>query len=177
MELDIISVDVLDDRQKKEIWELLKAYDHEFIPPLSARNSAYKKIPVGTDAVTDENGPIAYFNEIINYKFVLACRNGKTVGFMAYIPNHTVAVEGYESFVAEYASTAIVTPECRGNGAMKRFYQAIIDKNPEKNVATRTWSGNDAHLRVLEKHGFELFARLVDDRGPGIDTVYFIRKP
>ena len=73
--------------------------------------------------------------------------------------------------------TSIVTPACRGQGAMKRFYQAIIDSNPGKNVATRTWSGNDAHLHVLEKHGFELFARLPDDRGPGIDTVYFIRKP
>ncbi|MBE6911737.1 MAG: GNAT family N-acetyltransferase [Ruminococcaceae bacterium] len=177
MDIKIISQDVLTEGQKKEIWELLKAYDHEFVPPLSARNSAFKKIP-GKDGnlVINEEGPVVYFNEIINYKFVLALLDEKIVGFMTYIPNHTVAVEGYEPFVAEYASTAIVTPECRGQGAMKRFYQEIIDRNPGKNVATRTWSGNEAHLHVLAKHGFELFATLKDDRGSGIDTVYYIRR-
>ncbi|MBQ9984796.1 MAG: GNAT family N-acetyltransferase [Oscillospiraceae bacterium] len=175
MELEIVSVDVLDEEQKKGIWELLKAYDREFIPPLSARNSAFKKIPSGILELNEE-GPVVYFNEILNYKFVLALLDRKIVGFMSYIPDHVVDVEGYESFVAEYASTAIVTPECRGHGAMQRFYQAIIDENPGKNVATRTWSGNAAHLHVLEKHGFELYATLKDDRGPGIDTVYYIRR-
>ncbi len=177
MEIEIKAADVLSESQKEEIWALLKAYDHEFIPPLSARNSAFKKIPGKDGNLTiNEAGPVVYFNEILNYKFVLALLHGKIVGFMTYIPNHTVEVEGKEPFVAEYASTAIVCPECRGQGAMKRFYQTIIEENPGKNVATRTWSGNDAHLHVLARHGFELFATLKDDRGPGIDTVYYLRR-
>ena len=175
MSIEIKSVDVLSEKQKNEVWELLKAYDREFIPPLSARNSAFKKIPSGILELNEE-GPVVYFNEILNYKFVLALLDEKVVGFMTYIPNHTVEIEGKESFVAEYVSTAIVCPECRGQGAMKRFYQTIIDENPGKNVATRTWSGNAAHLNVLAKHGFELYATLKDDRGPGIDTVYYIRR-
>lgn len=177
MPIEIKAVDTLSEKQKNEIWELLRAYDREFIPPLSARNSAFKKIPGGDGNLTiNEDGPVVYFDEILNYKFVLALLDGKVVGFMTYIPNHTVEVEGKEPFVAEYASTAIVSSECRGQGAMKRFYQTIIDENPGKNVATRTWSGNAAHLNVLAKHGFELHATLKDDRGPGIDTVYYIRR-
>ena len=175
MEFKIVHVDRLDDEQKKGIWELLKAYDREFVPPLSARNSAHKKIPSGALTLNEE-GPVVYFKEIIEYKFVLALIDDRIVGFMSYIPDHTVSVGGHESFVAEYASTAIVTPECRGKGAMQRFYQTIIEKNPGKNVATRTWSGNDAHLHVLAKLGFELFVTLPDDRGKGIDTVYYLRK-
>ena len=176
MEIKILAVDALNDEQKKAIWELLKAYDREFIPPLSARNSAHKKIPGGVLSLNEE-GPVAYFEEIIKYKFVLALSGEKIVGFMCCMPDHTVSVEGHESFVAEYVSTSIVTPECRGQGAMQRFYQSIIDSNPGKNVATRTWSGNDVHLHVLAKLGFELFATLKNDRGEGIDTVYYIRRP
>jgi len=40
-------------------------------------------------------------------------------------------------------------------------------------IATRTWSLNSAHIHILEKLGFALVKRLVDHRGPGIDTVYY----
>ena len=44
------------------------------------------------------------------------------------------------------------------------------------NVFTRTWSTNYAHTKILDFFGFEEMARLVGDRGNGIDTVYFSKK-
>ena len=43
----------------------------------------------------------------------------------------------------------------------------------EPYVTTRTWDSNDRHLDLLSDLGFELLTRIEDDRGEGIDTVYY----
>ena len=44
---------------------------------------------------------------------------------------------------------------------------------PGRPIALRTWSTNAAQLRLMEKLGFTCVLRLPDDRGPGVDTVYY----
>jgi hypothetical protein len=40
-------------------------------------------------------------------------------------------------------------------------------------ATTRTWSTNASHLDLLDELGFDLIKRVEDDRGDGIDTVYY----
>lgn len=45
-----------------------------------------------------------------------------------------------------------------------------------KRITLRTWSTNGAQEHILDKLGYSLVRRLKDDRGEGIDTVYFVKK-
>ena len=74
-----------------------------------------------------------------------------------------------------YASTCVVAPRARGQGLMEGFYREMLRLFPQCHIYTRTWHTNFAHLRVLEKLGFSLCARLENHRGPGLDTVYYTR--
>ncbi len=40
-------------------------------------------------------------------------------------------------------------------------------------ISTRTWSQNDPQINTLMKKGFSIVKRIPDDRGPGVDTLYF----
>ena len=41
----------------------------------------------------------------------------------------------------------------------------------------RTWSTNAAQMHLMGKLGYVERARLVDDRGEGVDTVYYVHEP
>ena len=49
----------------------------------------------------------------------------------------------------------------------------LLDDLGHDAVSTRTWSLNHAQLHELAKRGYRQLALLKDDRGPGVDTVYF----
>jgi ribosomal protein S18 acetylase RimI-like enzyme len=50
------------------------------------------------------------------------------------------------------------------------------EKYADRNIFTRTWSTNTAHISILKKYNFREIHRIENDRGEGIDTVYFSRK-
>ena len=52
----------------------------------------------------------------------------------------------------------------------------IAAKFPGSRITLRTWSTNGAQEHILDKLGYSLVRRLKDDRGEGIDTVYFVKK-
>ena len=43
-------------------------------------------------------------------------------------------------------------------------------------VTTRTWSTNASQMHSFRKRGYAICERIADDRGKGIDTVYFVKK-
>ena len=57
------------------------------------------------------------------------------------------------------------------------MYDVILNERKEKNIATRTWSTNYAHMHILNNLGFKLVQRDINDRGPNIDSVYYLKKP
>ena len=172
-EFEIIFPDKPDEKQQKEILELLTLADREFIPPLSSRNDTLQ-----TDFSSSENDasgiPQAYFEKILTQKFILATKKGKTLGFMSFVPDrHIPEISLPES---HYISTVIVHPDFRRKGITKRFYTELMQKFSSKNISTRTWSTNNAHLSLLKKIGFFEALCIKDDRGDGIDTVYYYKK-
>lgn len=170
---------LLSEREKEEIWEILCQCDDEFYPPLSARNSSSQKQLKSEDgsSMDKTQKPTAYFAEMIQQDFLLAYDEGeRVVGFMTFKKDYIC--EALESFGKSlYITTICVREECRGQNILGRLYE-YMEKEAAKQcgcqrVSTRTWSLNTAHLHGLARRGYETLAVLKDDRGPGVDTIYF----
>ena len=172
----IFAAKELSESNQHDIWELLKAADKEFIPPLSARNSTRQnRLKPAADEVQSE--PWSYYEQLMEQCFILAEEENKVVGFFSYIPEYAVRypVKG-ETVTADYISTIIVNPQFRNRRLTRSMYELFLAMPGAELVATRTWSQNHAHIHILESLGFTLAERIPDDRGEGIDTVYYQRK-
>lgn len=170
----IIFTEELNACQSKALWELLVMADKEFVPPLSARNSTTQK-GLSHLQESDSELPTAYYDTLQEQNFLLAMEQGRVIGFLSYRPKHRVELPTDNSIVADYVSTIIVHPECRGRGITEMLYGELLAQSESSNIVTRTWSTNDAHLHILEKLEFQNICILQDDRGQGIDTVYYRR--
>lgn len=166
---------ILSDNQKESYYEkiqkMLIESDKEFVPPLSARFSTTQTFLSSAPENTD--GILAYFNEMKKQKFVVACDKGELCGFVSYIEN-------YESSTVNelpniYISTVIVDRHSRGKALTSAMYKKLFEEYGNA-AFTRTWSTNNAHIKILSALGFEVFKILKDDRGEGIDTIYFKRR-
>lgn len=163
----------LQESHLKDIWEMLCASDKEFVPPLSERNSTTQQ--TFSKKKTDERGLTKYYKQLLQYEFVLAIDKEKVVGFIAFIPNHLLQIKNKE-IVCDYVTTIVVSSGFRGQGIARKMYNVLFENRKNKNFATRTWSTNHAHIHLLEKMGFELAALLPNNRGKGIDTVYYLKE-
>ncbi len=168
----IIAVDTLSEKQKKEIWALVREADHEFVPPLSARKGTTQVELTGMDA---KEIPAEYFEALTKQSFILCIKRFRVVGFMSYIKDHRLEAGQSLNVVCDYISTIIVKKEYRKHGYTTAMYEKLFSCRPGRVYATRTWSSNHAHLSLLDRLGFRLALRIIDDRGPGVDTVYYVR--
>lgn len=155
------------------IRRLLAAAESEFVPPLSARQGTTQ-----TDGLDEQRNDAldAYYEQCIDQSFIIAHETGAVVGFLSFRPDYAIdELGGYTP--SNYVSTIIVDPDHRRHGYARRLYDELLTDPPqslrEPYVTTRTWGSNDRHLRLLEQLGFELLTRIEDDRGEGIDTVYY----
>lgn len=168
---------VLTEKEKEAVWEILCECDRDFYPRLSLRNSSSQKDLKGNEAEsTADNKPTVYYEEMIKQYFILAYDGEEVVGFMTFKQDYTC--EALEDFgVSLYITTVCVRKACRGQGIMKDLYRVMEQDVPGRcncnRISTRTWSLNDAQIHELTKRGYEKLAVLENDRGPGVDTVYF----
>lgn len=169
----IVPADVLEEWQKKDIYSILKAVDKEFVPPLSVRNSTRQNSFTSNENQKNDE-PWVYYEAMIEQKFILALEGKKVIGFLSYIPNYSVSYPvKKEEIDADYISTIAVASEYRNKGITREMYKTFLSTSKAKIVATRTWSLNHAHIHILESIGFELAETIPNDRGEGIDTVYY----
>ena len=80
-----------------------------------------------------------------------------------------------ELYPCLYLSTLIVKKESRRKCIAYMLYKELFDIFPDKDIITRKWSTNISHINLLEKLGFCVLNIIKDDRGKGIDTIYFRR--
>lgn len=163
-------------KEKEAVWEILCECDRDFYPRLSLRNSSSQKNLKGNDAGNPEDKPTVYYEEMIKQYFILAYDGDEVVGFMTFKENYEC--EALKEFgVSLYITTVCVRKARRGQGIMKALYGVMEQDVPAgcgcRRISTRTWSLNDAQIHELTKRGYERLAVLKDDRGPGVDTVYF----
>lgn len=160
--------------ERQDIWNILLACDHDFMPPLSERTSSCQKDLLQRGA-GESDGPHRYFEELMKQEFVIFESRGQVQGFLSYRLHWQT--ELFPSRDSIYITTVCVPKELRGQGIASSLYRALEEEAADAGktvpLAIRTWSTNRAQLSLLGKLGYRVAARLADDRGQGIDTLYF----
>lgn len=170
---------ILDFDDKKhyesDIIKILTESDKDFVPPLSARKSTLdKKFDKG---FSDVGGIHSYFEEMKKQEILATFEDGKIIGFVSYRLNFVSEDIPETELPNIYVSTLVLGKEARGKGLTKKMYAYLFsDLYADRNVFTRTWSTNYAHTKILSDFGFSELYRKENDRGAGIDTVYYKKK-
>lgn len=168
----------LEPKVASAIWQLLLDADQSFVPPLSARHSSTQSA-LSTATPGEVREPRQYFEALQKQHFILArpVNEGSAVaGFMSFRTGYTLPA-GRSAPQYHYVTTVIVRPASRGQGLTTRMYRRLmaVAKATGNGVATRTWSTNAHHIGLLSKLGFSVAHRVPNDRGVGVDTVYFVK--
>ncbi|MBR7095233.1 MAG: GNAT family N-acetyltransferase [Clostridia bacterium] len=151
------------------ILALLEESDEDFLPPLSRRRSTKDQTFSGEAAVGA--GVLSYYEAMSRQEILVAVIDGEMAGFVSFYENF----EGGEA-PNIYVSTLVVAKAARGRGLTAKMYDHLFNTLvPDRHVYTRTWSTNAAHAKILARFGFTEYKRLPNDRGCGIDTVYYAR--
>ena len=152
----------------------MRISDNDFVPPISQRFSPFQT-DLKPSSEANENGLLRYFTGMLKEKVLCVIEDGKLLGFVTYVEDikySTVITEKDRPNI--YICTLIVSPAARGKGLTYRMYDHLFNERfPDRCLFTRTWSTNMAHISILEKYGFEEIYRIPNDRGEGIDTVYW----
>ena len=156
-----------------DVWEILRASDKEFIPPLSERDSTTQRSFSGEKS--SKRGLAEYYQQMLRQEFILAIEKEKAVGFLSFIPDYFLQAGGRE-FVCDYVTTIVVSHGFRGHGIAGKMYHALFENRKGRSFATRTWSTNYPHIHLLKKMGFELVDLHPNERGDGIDTAYYFKE-
>ena len=156
-----------------DAYEMLEAADNEFVPPLSSRSSSTQQN--FSENTKNSDGIKQYFEQLKHQRFAVAFEDGALIAFVSYKENYSCAEISQKELPNIYISTLIVSPSARGKGVTKALYGRLFSEYENVNIFTRTWSTNIAHIKILEKYGFEVIKVLENDRGNKIDTIYFKR--
>ena len=156
---------------ENEIISMLSESDNDFVPPISARSSTLDKSFNGTPS---ESGILSYYREMKRQSIIGAFEDGELLGFVSYRENFISEEIDVSQLPNIYISTLVLAKKARGKGITKKLYSYLFSElYPERNIFTRTWSTNFAHINILSAFTFTEILRKENDRGAGIDTLYF----
>lgn len=177
MNINIKITSPIDDLLQKEIWRLLTVIDEEFTPPLSSRTCTTQK---NLSEISPNNKDLNhYYNELLSQNIISAYSEQKFIGMMSFINNYSSRFLP-NKYSYNYITTLGVFPEFRGKKIAYNLYDFILHKLPSHLIcdciATRTWSTNTSHIKLLKKLGFYLAYTIPNERSNGVDTVYYINK-
>ncbi|MBQ6895033.1 MAG: GNAT family N-acetyltransferase [Clostridia bacterium] len=153
---------------------MMIAGDKDFIPPLSSRSSTTQKDLTSSQGSID--GLKSYFEEMKKQRFMVCLDGEILVSFVYFKENFTNDKIFKEDLPNIYLSTLIMRPEYRGQKVTQTLYENLFNIYKDSGIFTRTWSTNAAHIRILSKFDFETIATVENDRGEGIDTIYFAKR-
>lgn len=160
---------------KDDILKIMNICDADFVPPLSSRSSTTQSNLSINEY--NENGILNYYNEMEKQDILAAIEdNGTLLGFVSYKQNYVSEIVTKTPNI--YLSTLMLHPLSRGKRLTSKMYEYLFTHlYPNHHVYTRTWSTNAAHIKILSNFGITEFHRIKNDRGNGIDTVYFTKSP
>lgn len=168
----------LKDQYAHAILELVKLGDNDFVPPLSRRTSTTQSNLSDTNTSDVSNGVLTYFHEMMQQNVLGVISDNTLYGFASFRENMVSSVITDENLPNIYISTILIHPNARGKGITTGIYKFFISSYcSDLNIFTRTWSTNFAHIGILKKFNFTEMHRIPNDRGEGIDTVYFSHTP
>lgn len=169
-----MEIEVLGTQEQSKIYiaayEMLASADKEFVPPLSSRSASTQR-DFSTRAKNDSI--VQYFEQLKHQRFAIALEEDVLIGFVSYKENYSCTEIPQKELPNIYISTLVVSPKARGKGVTKALYNRLFSQYESVNIFTRTWSTNIAHIKILQSYGFEVIQVIKNDRGNGIDTIYF----
>ncbi len=154
-----------------DAYKMLEAADKEFVPPLSFRSSSTQQNLL--KSIENSDGIKQYFEQLKSQRFAAVFEDGELIGFVSYKEDYSCPEIPSGELPNIYLSTLVVSPKARGKGVTTALYEKLFSHYEDVNIFTRTWSTNFAHIKILGKYGFEVIKVLKNDRGNGIDTIYF----
>ena len=166
----------LTEKEKQEIYEILEACDQDFWPPLSERAGTAEKHLTGDSS--HNPGVTDYYRELMTQKNFLWKQGERTIAFLSFRPEyHCPQLSRFPKVC--YLTTLCLLKEFRGKGLSVRIYRDVLEylhsRYPDATPTLRTWSTNGPQIHLMKKLHFEPVAVLKDDRGPGVDTIYFAK--
>ena len=155
---------------RSTLYRFLIEIDNDFVPPLSQRVST-------TQLDFSEQRPpghgFPYLDCLMRQKIITASKGNSIIGFLSYIEDFEDVEIGLPR--SNYITTIAVSRPFREKGIGKLLYGEAFKDN--RTFTTRTWTGDTAQIRNLEKFDFKPFKVIKNHRGPGIDTIYYIKYP
>lgn len=162
---------LIDPLYKQKLLSLLLACDDDFFPTISAKRNPHdgKK----------ETGLRIYMDEKKDYHYLLVWDEGRLIAFSNFVLDFTIpCFPDYPKSL--HIDTVCVERAYRNQGIGKRIYQYYEEMLPDAFRATyytlETSSINKPQIKLMEKFQYEIICRITDDRGKGIDTIYFGKK-
>jgi len=156
---------------RREIIEMLRESDEDFVPPLSVRASTLDTDFKVKNTVKD--GILSYYEKMNEQEILGAFSDGELLGIVSFRENFALGAADTK-LPNIYVSTLVMKRSARGRGITSEMYGYLFNICfPEREVFTRTWSTNLAHTKILLRFGFHEVKRIENDRGAGIDTVYY----
>lgn len=168
----ILSFKRLPDSYQSNIEKIIQKYSEEFVPPLSARTGTTQN---SFEHINKKSSSEEYFLKMIKQAFIIDVEDDIIRGFLSYIPNYSLEINNKKT-VCDYISTIIVEKNFRNHCITRNLYSRLFKDRSDNTFVTRTWSSNAAHIHILKTIGFRLFYTIKNDRGIGIDTVYYIKE-
>ncbi len=167
---------ILPQHLRATVYRILDACESEFVPPLSMRASTHQDDLLGGHA-TPNSGVQSYFNEMVNQQFLLAFseKDGSLLAFLSFIPDYHLPHNAL-NHASAYVSTICTKHEARGQGIARALYTELERVDGIKTITLRTWSTNESQLHALESLDYRILLRIPNDRGYGIDTIYFAKE-
>ena len=179
----VVFAEKMNRKQGNAVWEILKKTNNDFVPPLTERVDSVhdytpeeQEKPEKKEKDEKEPEPVKVYEDIKDNTFIFIVKEGNIEGFFSFRKDYPLEIN-QETVICDYIIAVIIDPNCRNRGYAKKVYNILLNERKEKKIATRTWSTNFAHMHILGKFGFELVQRILNNRGPNIDTVYYLKKP
>ena len=144
----------------EKIYKFFKLLDKDFYPPLSKRGSIKERIK-----------KMLFSKD--SYYLLAENSKGNTIGIIGFIENY----KGKKGHA--YLSFLGVHPKYRHKGIgrfLREMALKILKVHGMKEVHTRTWSTNKIMIKINQEMGFKIEKIVKDERGPGVDSIYFKRK-
>jgi len=141
----------------ERILDFFKLVDKDFVPPLSEREPLKKRIR----------------NTLKDGHYIILEDKKNIVAIQGFIENY----RGKKNHV--YLTFFAVHPKYRQRGigiSFKKKVLRILKDMGTKEVHTRTWSTNAPMIKLNEKLGFKVEKIAKNERGKGIDSIYFKKK-
>lgn len=159
MEIEKITIRRATTKDFNKLINFFNIVDKDFVPPISERGSIAE-----------------YVKDMIKGKDCYA----------VILENPNKGIEGTISFrehwkgrTSAHIQWIAVHPKYRHIGIANLLLTEalnLLKQDKIKLVSTRTWSTNTASINLWREAGFKKIKVVKNDRGPGIDSIYFEKK-